>query len=357
MTEGLKRLLPVGCSRNSSRYQRYLPFIYMHWHCPSVAKGQTVMIGHDTSPKCPAQFENIEEKEMRDGKWWKMQKLQWKICLHLIFIYSEWTGTYEMFCVYDVLVCFCSIHYHNWYQPLDPHRYPPPPSGANMNGSIHSPSMNWLPQDSPHIVLRYPTTVVRNLPLINAKCPLSPDSDDHTEMKHVKVGSVNCHNASSSGGWPTLIPSRWPSPIPFYQQPTSHSPESHQVDNSSSTILTMLPPHLQLLGAGLTGHTSVGPDMPLPSLNTSLPSSMEDNDMGLSHSASPLRGQDKCEIILHSTGSSQELKGMPLLSSSHYSHMSHLSRGAQWFIIISYWLEPLSFLSYCIQKYILEIVL
>ncbi|CAL1697151.1 unnamed protein product [Somion occarium] len=113
--------------------------------------------------------------------------------------------------------------------PLDPRGYPPPPPGANMNSSVHSPSTNRLPQGSPHIVLRYPIAVVRNLPPINMMRPLSPGPDDHTEMKRAK-------------------------------QPTLHSPESRQVDNSSPAILTMLPPHPQPIGAGLVGHAPVGPD-------------------------------------------------------------------------------------------------
>ncbi|CAL1697020.1 unnamed protein product [Somion occarium] len=229
---------------------------------------------------------------------------------------------------YDEGVAETLMHLHS-YQPSDPRGYPPPPPGANLNGSVHSPSTNRLPQGSPHIVSRYPAAVVRNSPPINAKRPLSPGPDDHTEMKRAKVGSVNRRNASPPGGRPTPTPSRRPSPIPFRQQPTSHSPESRQVDNSSPAIPTMLPPHPRPIGAGLAGHAPVGPGMPLPPLSTRSPPSMEDDHMGSSRSASPPRGQGKREIVLHPTGSPQGPKGTPSPSSSHHSHVSHSSRGAR----------------------------
>ncbi|TFY51136.1 hypothetical protein EVJ58_g10721 [Rhodofomes roseus] len=79
-------------------------------------------------------------------------------------------------------------------------------------------------------------------PTTGQKRPLSPGPDDRdVEMKRSRVGSISSAGngngrrvspQSGSGGRPSPVPSRL-SPIPFRQQPTSHSPEARQAEARS----------------------------------------------------------------------------------------------------------------------------
>ncbi|KAH9949448.1 TPR-like protein [Amylocystis lapponica] len=170
---------------------------------------------------------------------------------------------------------------------------------------------------SPQMMPRHSTS--RSSPPQGTKRPLSPGPDDHGP-KRSRMGSINRRVSpqSVSGGRPTPTPSMRPSPIPFHQQPTSHSPETRQPLDARSyppspSLPTMLPPHPRPIGAGHTGH---GGSVTLPPMASSAnvsPGAMEDG-RGHSRSASPPRG--KRESVLHGTGS-PGAKGTPSPSSSN----------------------------------------
>ncbi|KAJ3489389.1 hypothetical protein NLI96_g2166 [Meripilus lineatus] len=187
-------------------------------------------------------------------------------------------------------------------------RYPPPPPP----GYSRSPPNNGgrMSATSPHSMAKHPAMMMgRGSPSLSSKRPLSPGPDDHPEHKRSRVGSINRRVSPPDVVRGTPTPSTRPSPIPFRQQPTSHSPETRQnVDNSyppSPALPTMLPPHPRPIGAGMSG-------MPIPSMNTRSPPNMESDRIN-SRSASPPRGQGKREIVLHSAST-------PSPSSSHGSH-------------------------------------
>ncbi|KAH9938987.1 TPR-like protein [Epithele typhae] len=114
----------------------------------------------------------------------------------------------------------------------------------------------------------------------NNKRPLSPGPDDqHPDVKRSRVSTMGAPPArvspsSTSNGRPTptptsLAPSQGGrmSPIPFRQQPTSHSPDMRQApsgayppdprDATSPQLPVMLPPHPRPIGAG-HGHGGGG---------------------------------------------------------------------------------------------------
>ncbi|EMD41375.1 hypothetical protein CERSUDRAFT_79035 [Gelatoporia subvermispora B] len=146
----------------------------------------------------------------------------------------------------------------------------PPIAGPNGNGTRMSISAT-----SPHVLNRYPSMPGRNSSPL-PKRPLSPSSDEHGDGKRARVGSMSSqhrrHSSNSqSNGRPTPTPSTRPSPIPFRQQPTSHSPEMRQpMDNTRSyppspSLPTTLPPHPRPIGVGHAG------GMPLPPMATRSP--------------------------------------------------------------------------------------
>ncbi|OCH84762.1 TPR-like protein [Obba rivulosa] len=193
---------------------------------------------------------------------------------------------------------------------------PPPSSGSNGNGGRMSISVT-----SPHTLNRYPSMSGRGSspPL---KRPLSPNSDEHAEGKRQRIGSMSSQHRrhsshSQSNGRPTPTPSTRPSPIPFRQQPTSHSPEMRQaVEPSRSfppspSLPTTLPPHPRPIGVG---HAAI----PLPPMATRSPPDhpMEDAraQSRSSHGESPPR--NKRDIVVHTAGSPQ-VKGTPSPHSSN----------------------------------------
>ncbi|KAK7688149.1 hypothetical protein QCA50_008519 [Cerrena zonata] len=218
------------------------------------------------------------------------------------------------------------VNLHSY--PQDPRGYPlPPPSGP-----MRSPPTTRLPAGSPHTLAKYPMVMGRPQTPGVGKRPLSPGPDEHTESsKRAKMAMGQRRGPSPPpGSRPTPTHSQRPSPIPFRQQPTSHSPESRQIDNSSyppsPPIPTNLPPHPR--PTGLAGH-AIGPGAPgmLPPMTSRSPPSAADDDRHRSSgSVSPPRG--KRDIVL-SSGSPPGTKGTPSPSSSHHSHMSHSSRGAR----------------------------
>ncbi|KAI0762401.1 hypothetical protein C8Q74DRAFT_1318889 [Fomes fomentarius] len=132
------------------------------------------------------------------------------------------------------------------------------------------------PADLVHLARR--PSISRSSPS-NNKRPLSPGPDDHIEAKRTRVGSMSQQRVSPpSNGRPTPTPGSGSrlSPIPFRQQPTSHSPDMRQ------------PPRAR---AGCTHR--------------------EDRDERMhSRSASPRSA--KREIVLHSAqGGSPMTKGTP----------------------------------------------
>ncbi|OBZ80027.1 General transcriptional corepressor ssn6 [Grifola frondosa] len=172
----------------------------------------------------------------------------------------------------------------------DPRAFAAPPPGARI--AMWSPPV-------PHVHARHGSVSSRNSPPVGTKRPLSPGPDDHVEKKRSRMGSTSQSRRTPTGGRPTPTPSTRLSPIPFRQQPTSHSPDMRQpVDNSRSyppspSLPTMLPPHPRPIGAG---------GMPLPHMSTRSPPSngtspVEDERMH-SRSASPPRGAER-KIVLH----------------------------------------------------------
>ncbi|KAH8101455.1 TPR-like protein [Cristinia sonorae] len=205
---------------------------------------------------------------------------------------------------------------------------------ASRNGVSQSPqvahvgrtqSSSQVPQ---HSTGRYPAMMSRTSPPMGTKRPLSPGPHDqqHVEMKRSRVGSVHRRASSPSASGPHP-PSSRPSPIPFRQQPTSHSPETRQppMDNGRSyppspALPTMLPPHPRPIGAGLSGHG------PLPSMHARSSSSPGEDDR-----TSPRERHGK--IVLSPPtqtpvggGGGPHAKGTPSPSSSHASHHSNGGR-------------------------------
>jgi hypothetical protein len=172
---------------------------------------------------------------------------------------------------------------------------------------------------SPHSMSKHPG-VGRPSPPVPAKRPLSPGPEEPTDVKRTRVGSIHRRNTSPGG-----TGSR-PSPIPFRQQPTSHSPEMRQdVPNarsypSSPSLPTVLPPHPRPVGNG---------SMPPPSNTRSPPGSVtsptaEGDRVQASRSQSPAgpRMAAKRDIVLHNTGSPHGpvSKSTPSPASSHSSN-------------------------------------
>lgn len=205
-------------------------------------------------------------------------------------------------------------------------------------------------QMSPHAMSKHPAMAGRTSPSSStSKRPLSPGPEDPSiEAKRSRVGSMSRRMSSPN---PTGTASSRPSPIPFRQQPTSHSPEIRQGMERerapsyppSPALPTMLPPHPRPIGtmgalAG-QGHTS-GPGMPLPPLATTNRSpphvSPTDSERmrererererdSRSNSPNAQRGLPaKREIVMHPAGSPQGAmpKGTPSPASSHGSHGS-----------------------------------
>lgn len=208
------------------------------------------------------------------------------------------------------------VNLHSY--PQEPRGYPP----SSHGGPTRSPPTSRLPAGSPHVPPKYPMAMGRPQTPVS-KRPLSPGPDEMN--KRAKMAMSQRRGPSPpppSRQTPTH--SQRPSPIPFRQQPTSHSPESRQVDPNSyppsPPIPTNLPPHPR--PTGLSGHAT-GPGM-LPPLSTRSPPSAADRSSRSSGSVSPPRG--KRDIVVPS-GSPQGPKETPSPSSGHHSHLSHSSRG------------------------------
>ncbi|KAI0638845.1 hypothetical protein C8Q77DRAFT_1045783 [Trametes polyzona] len=220
------------------------------------------------------------------------------------------------------------------YRPSDPRGFAAPtgPGGNRMVAAS--------PQQQ-HAMARRPSISSRTSPS-NNKRPLSPGPDDH-DAKRSRVGSMSQRVSPPSNGRPTPTPSTRLSPIPFRQQPTSHSPDMRQPPEHARSypsspqigtgqvqtggLPTMLPPHPRPIGAG----HGAAPSMGLPPMSTRSPPSnvtspAEDERMH-SRSASPPRG-GKREIVLHSAqGGSPGGKATPSPSSAS-SHGNGNGNGA-----------------------------
>ncbi|GBE84819.1 hypothetical protein SCP_0607990 [Sparassis crispa] len=177
------------------------------------------------------------------------------------------------------------------------------------------------------------TSISSRSPPVGTKRPLSPALTDEHADKRSRVGSISgrptSHSISSnsngnSGGRPTPTPSMRTSPIPFHQQPSSHSPETRQTLDRPSyppspslppSLPMMLPPHPRPIGAGL----SHAPPMTLPPLAhppaPAVVSPQRDRDADgdermHSRSASPPRGA-KRDIVPHGTSVPASASGSP----------------------------------------------
>ena len=196
------------------------------------------------------------------------------------------------------------------------------PSGSRIPAS--SPSQSHLP--------RRPSISSRTSPTTN-KRPLSPGPDEH-DVKRSRVGSMGQQRVSPPLNAPTPAPGSRLSPIPFRQQPTSHSPdrlpENARSYPASPQLPMQLPPHPRPIGSGLAGHGTPG-GIGLPPLSTRSPPSngggatpADEERMqphSSSRSASPPRGGAKREIVLGSgasggSGSPTGAKGTPSPSSA-----------------------------------------
>ncbi|KAI0935662.1 hypothetical protein AcV5_004018 [Taiwanofungus camphoratus] len=213
------------------------------------------------------------------------------------------------------------------------------PSGSSDSRGFNATTGNGAPTPtrmvvtSPHVIPRRPSMSSRPSPPSGTKRPLSPGPEDNIEVKRSRVGSITRRVSPPSTGRPTPTPSARQSPIPFRQQPTSHSashsPEMRQPVDARSyppspSLPTMLPPHPRPVGS-LGSHGSAGISLPPMAARSptsaAAPGAVEDERMH-SRSASPPRGA-KREIVLHSTRSPSAAKGTPSPSSSHGSHASN----------------------------------
>ncbi|KAI0771034.1 hypothetical protein BD413DRAFT_476503 [Trametes elegans] len=201
------------------------------------------------------------------------------------------------------------------YRPSDPRGFAAP-SGPGGNRMV-------APSPQQQHLSRRPSISSRTSPSTN-KRPLSPGPDDHVDAKRSRVGSMSQRVSPPSNGRPTPTPSTRLSPIPFRQQPTSHSPDMRQPPENarsypnSPQLPTMLPPHPRPIGAGLAGHGAPS-SMSLPPMATRSPpshgASPHEDERMHSRSASPPRG--KREIVLHSAqGGSPATKTTPSPSSA-----------------------------------------
>ncbi|TFK47952.1 TPR-like protein [Heliocybe sulcata] len=152
----------------------------------------------------------------------------------------------------------------------------------SANGSNHSPHVSALgrPGASPRVPLSHRGSISSQasppMPSNGMKRPLSPGPDEMSEMKRSRMEVIKRRGSSPSAGRRTPGPSTRPSPIPFRQQPSSHSPESRQpLDGHafppSPTLPAVLPPHPRPIGAGLSSRPSQ--HMTLPPIATLSPTS------------------------------------------------------------------------------------
>ncbi|KAL6305662.1 hypothetical protein BKA93DRAFT_927654 [Sparassis latifolia] len=157
------------------------------------------------------------------------------------------------------------------------------------------------------------TSISSRSPPVGTKRPLSPAPTDEHADKRSRVGSISgrptSHSISSnsngnSGGRPTPTPSMRPSPIPFHQQPSSHSPETRQTLDRPSyppspslppSLPMMLPPHPRPIGAVVSPQRDRDAD---------------GDERMHSRSASPPRGA-KRDIVPHGTSAPASAGGSP----------------------------------------------
>lgn len=200
--------------------------------------------------------------------------------------------------------------------PADPRSFGPPSGPGARPPPIHSPSML-------HHEHRQSMSSRASPPSSGMKRPLSPGPDDRdTDLKRSRIGSISSAGNGNGNGGRRVSPHSGsggrPSPIPFRQQPTSHSPEVRQPEPRSfppspaPALPTMLPPHPRPIGMKNPGHASPGGSGPLSG-------PMDDERMHHARSASPVR--QKREIVLHQAGGTPPggsmAKGTPSPSSSH----------------------------------------
>ncbi|KAI0825373.1 hypothetical protein BC628DRAFT_1374789 [Trametes gibbosa] len=217
-----------------------------------------------------------------------------------------------------------------FHRPSDPRGFAAPTGPGGSSRAVAA-----SPQQQ-HPMARRPSVSSRMSPPTN-KRPLSPGPDDHIEAKRTRVGSMSQRVSPPSNGRPTPTPSTRLSPIPFRQQPTSHSPDMRQPPEHARSypsspqigtgqvqtpgLPTTLPPHPRPIGAG---HGAV-PSMGLPPMSTRSPPSNGASPVGdermHSRSASPARG-GKREIVLHSAQG-----GSPLTTKTTPSPSSASSHG------------------------------
>ncbi|EPS98080.1 hypothetical protein FOMPIDRAFT_79914 [Fomitopsis schrenkii] len=202
--------------------------------------------------------------------------------------------------------------------PADPRSFGPPSGPGTRPPPIHSPTML-------HHDRRQSMSSRASPPSSGTKRALSPGPDDRdTDLKRTRVGSIS--SSGNGNGNRRVSPHSGsggrPSPIPFRQQPTSHSPEARQPEPRSfppspaPALPTMLPPHPRPIGMSLPpmnpGHASPGSSGPLSG-------PMEEERMHHARSASPAR--QKREIVLHQAGGTppgaSTAKGTPSPSSSN----------------------------------------
>ncbi|KAF7800323.1 hypothetical protein EIP86_011573 [Pleurotus ostreatoroseus] len=231
--------------------------------------------------------------------------------------------------------------------PSDPRSFSGPVPGSAVS-TRSPPSARMNAQMSPHAMS--PHTMTKN-PLLNrpspplgTKRPLSPGPDDTPDLKRSRVGSMSRRmpsptNAASS--------STRPSPIPFRQQPTSHSPEirggvdpTHSYP-SSPAMSTPLPQSLPMPpsarpvnermalaahGPGVPGSMMHAHPHSRSPTNSATSPTMEEH-MRDRDSASP-RNRDmppKREIVLHTAAGSPQRpasKNTPSPPSSNHSAQS-----------------------------------
>ena len=214
--------------------------------------------------------------------------------------------------VAEVLVNLAQSSNAPYHSPADPRSFGPPSGPGGRPPPTHSPTI--MHRD------RRPSMSSRASPPTGTKRPLSPGPDDRdAELKRTRVSSISSGGNGNGNGGRRVSPHSGsggrPSPIPFRQQPTSHSPEARQPEGSSpgSSLPTMLPPHPRPIGmSNNPGHASPGGSGPPTG-------PMDDERTHHARSASPIR--QKREIVLHQASGTSPAgsiaKGTPSPSSSN----------------------------------------
>ncbi|KAF9529472.1 hypothetical protein CPB83DRAFT_790062 [Crepidotus variabilis] len=139
---------------------------------------------------------------------------------------------------------------------LSSYRAPEHPNeGPSHSPTVSSHSRNTMPSPRPPPSHRNSVSSTHTSPPVQAaplKRALSPGPEDTDNNKRSRVDMTKRRISPPSGGRRTPVPSTRPSPIPFRQQPASHSPEAREQFPPSPSLPAVFPPHPRPIGS--SGH-------------------------------------------------------------------------------------------------------